>query len=174
MLKEKAKFKISAILFSELEHKITGIAYDENTEEKILLDNICNKVMKSIIRKPYKSYEKICDKQKNCNSFKEYNDLEIAKYKKPFAYIEVTKDEFNTWYYHWFDFYLTTDYALPISETFSQFKWARNSNEKTAQYTEAKRLLNSMYKVFGKIDFDEASILLEKEDKQYKKEMGLT
>ena len=173
MTKEKAKFKFSAILFSELEHKST-IAYDNTPEEQILLDKILSKVLQNIEPKHYKSFKRICDKQKICNSFKDYNDLEIAKYKKPFAYIEVTKDEFNTWYYDWFDFYLTTDYALPISETFSQFKWARNSNEKTAQYTEAKRLLNSMYKVFGKIEFDEASILLEKEDKQYKKEMGLT
>lgn len=171
MFKEKAKFKFSAILFGELEHKVTGIDYENTPEEQMLLDNILNKLMKNIETKPYKSYQKICDKQKTCNSFKEYNDLEIAKYKKPFAYIEVTKDEFYTWYEGWFDFYLNSDYALPILETFSQYAWARNSNEKTAQYKEAKKLLNSMYKVFGKLELSEDSKLLLQEDKQQTKEM---
>lgn len=170
MYKEKAKFKISAILFSELEHKAT-IAYDNTPEEQTLLDKILSKVLQNIEPKHYKSFKRICDKQKICNSFKEYNDLEIAKYKKPFAYIEVTKDEFHTWYEGWFDFYLNSDYALPILETFSQYTWARNSNEKTAQYKEAKKLLNAMYKVFGKLELSEESKLLLKEDKQQTKEM---
>ena len=170
MNKEKAKFKFSAILFSELEHKAT-IAYDNTPEEQILLDKILSKVLQNIEPKHYKSFERICDKQKICNSFKEYNDLEIAKYKKPFAYIEVTKDEFHTWYEGWFDFYLNSDYALPILETFSQYSWARNSNEKTAQYKEAKKLLNAMYKVFGKLELSEESKLLLQEDKQETNEM---
>jgi len=149
MKKEKAKFKFSAVLFDELEHKAT-IAYDNTPEEQILLDNILEKVRTNVPAKK-KTYFTICDKQKTCNSFKEYNDLEIAKYKKPFAYIEVTKNEFYNWYEGWFDFYLNSDYALPILETFSQFKWSKNNNEKTAQYKEAKRLLNSMYNVFGKL-----------------------
>ena len=170
MYKEKAKFKFSAILFSELEHKAT-IAYDNTAEEKILLDKILSKVLQNIEPKHYKSFKRICDKQKTCSSFKEYNDLEIAKYKNPFAYIEVTKDEFHTWYEGWFDFYLNSDYALPILETFSQYAWARNSNEKTAQYKEAKKLLNSMYKVFGKLELSEESKLLLQEDKEQTKEM---
>lgn len=170
MYKEKAKFKFSAILFSELEHKAT-IAYDNTPEEQILLDKILSKVLQNIEPKPYRYFKSICIKQQNCNSFKEYNDLEIAKYKKPFAYIEVTKDEFHTWYEGWFDFYLNSDYALPILETFSQYSWARNSNEKTAQYKEAKKLLNAMYKVFGKLELSEESKLLLQEDKQETKEM---
>jgi len=173
MYKEKAKFKFSAILFSELEHKAT-IAYDNTPEEQILLDKILSKVLQNIEPKPYRYFKSICIKQQNCNSFKEYNDLEIAKYKKPFAYIEVTKDEFHTWYEGWFDFYLNSDYALPILNTFSQYSWARNSNEKTAQYKEAKKLLNSMYKVFGKLELDEESkLLLQEDDKQTKQMMAI-
>jgi hypothetical protein len=173
MYKEKAKFKFSAILFSELEHKAT-IAYDNTPEEQILLDKILSKVLQNIEPKPYRYFKRIEDKQKICSSFKEYNDLEIAKYKKPFAYIEVTKDEFHTWYEGWFDFYLNSDYALPILETFSQYSWARNSNEKTAQYKEAKKLLNSMYKVFGKLELSEESkLLLQEDDKQTKQMMAI-
>ena len=65
--------------------------------------------------------------------------------------IEVTKDEFHSWYEGWLDFYLNSDYALPISETYSQ-KWAKYSNDKTAIYKEAKRLLNSMYNIFGELE----------------------
>jgi predicted metal-dependent phosphoesterase TrpH len=154
MTKEKAKFKFSSVFFGELEHKAT-ITYDNTPEEQKLLDAILQKVLHTMPRtKALKSYNKICEKQKNCNSHKDFNDLEIAKYKKPFAYLEVTKDEFHTWYEGWLDFYLNSDYALPISETFYQ-KWSKNSNEKTAIYKEAKRLLSSMYKVFGKLKFDQ-------------------
>ena len=172
MFKEKAKFKFSAVFFGELEHKAT-ITYDNTSEEQKLLDNIWAKVLEIMPRtKSLKSYNKICEKQKNCSSLKEFNDLEIAKYKKPFAYLEVTKDEFHTWYEGWLDFYLNSDYALPISETFYQ-KWAKNSNEKNAIYKEAKRLLNSMYNVFGQLELDEESKLLLKESRQQEKEMGL-
>ena len=170
MYKEKAKFKISAIFFGELEHKAT-ITYETSAEELKLLDNILAKVLEFMPRpKSNKSYFKICDKQKNCSSYKEFIEYELLKYKKPFNYIEVTKDEFHTWYESWFDFYLTSDFALPIEETFDQ-EWSRHSKEKTFEYKEAKRLLNSMYKVFGKLELSEESKLLLKEDKQQTKEM---
>jgi hypothetical protein len=172
MKKQKAKFKFSAVFFGELEHKAT-ITYDNTPEEQKLLDAILAKVLQIMPRtKALKTYNKICEKQKNCNSHKEFNDLEIAKYKKAFCYLEVTKDEFHSWYEGWLDFYLNSDYALPISETYSQ-NWAKYSNDKTAIYKEAKRLLNSMYNIFGKLELDEESKLLLMESRQQEKEMGL-
>ena len=169
---QKAKFKFSAVFFGELEHKAT-ITYDNTPEEQNLLDAILAKVLQTMPRtKSLKTYNKICEKQKNCSSHQEFNDLEIAKYKKPFCYLEVTKDEFHSWYEGWLDFYLNSDYALPISETYSQ-KWAKYSNDKTAIYKEAKRLLNSMYNIFGKLELDEESKLLLMESRQQEKEMGL-
>jgi hypothetical protein len=82
MKKQKAKFKFSAVFFGELEHKAT-ITYDNTPEEQKLLDAILAKVLQTMPRtKALKTYNKICEKQKNCSSHKEFNDLEIAKYKK--------------------------------------------------------------------------------------------
>lgn len=140
-------------MLEEMLWKASGVDYEnENKRSEELLTIINNKVEAVIPKKKrYDVVDRITEKQQSAKSYKEYVSLQLSKYKKEFAYLEITEEEFNTWYDYWLDYYYD-DYSCfgDMRDSFIQpFNWL-NSHKKirSVEYLEAKKLLNRMEKVF--------------------------
>jgi hypothetical protein len=146
-------------MLDEMIHKSTGVSYDNEEEKNIkLLDIIADKIYK-VIPKQKRSdcITRIEEKQKTVKSYKEWYFLELSKYKKPFAYLEITEEEFWVWYKYWLEYYFDENSIfsdvrdLPFSnKTFSSSK-----KIKSFEYLESKKLLNRMFKIFKLNNFNE-------------------
>lgn len=157
---KKQKFKFSVHMLDEMEWKATGVTYDnEQKRSEELLDIIAKKIhLVMPKRKRLDAVRRIEEKQKVATTYKEYENLELSKYKKDFAYLEITEEEFNTWYEYWLDFYYD-DYSCyaDVRENFNQPMKDLQVDKpvRSVQYLEARKLLNKMTKVFKDTSFNQ-------------------
>jgi hypothetical protein len=156
---KKQKFKFTSIMLDEMLHKSTGVDYEnEEKRSEELLTIIGNKIEKILPkRKRYDVVNRITEKQQSAKSYEEYVSLQLSKYKKEFAYLEITEEEFNVWYEYWLDYYYD-DFSIygDIRENFIQpFDWLHSHKAiRSVEYLEAKKLLNRMKKTFKNNSFN--------------------
>jgi hypothetical protein len=153
------KFKFSANMLDEMIHKSTGVTYDnEEKRSEELLNIIADKVYK-VMPKEKRSdcVKRIEQKQNTVSSYKDWCKLELSKFKKQFAYLEITQEEFCTWYKYWLEYYYDDgSYYGDIRECGYPFdKFKSHKKIRSMEYLEAKKLLNKMFKVFTVNTFDE-------------------
>ncbi len=153
------KFKFSANMLDEMIHKSTGVSYDnEEKRNEELLNIIADKVYK-VLPKEKRSdcVKRIQEKQNTVSSYKDWCRLELSKYKKPFAYLEITREEYCVWYRYWLDYYYDDgSYYGDLRDCGYPFDKFKSSKKiRSMEYLEAKKLLNKMSKVFTFNTFDE-------------------
>ena len=155
----KQRFKFSSNMLDEMIHKSTGVSYDnEEKRSEELLNIIAEKVNKVMPKEKRRDcVKRIEEKQKTVNSYKEWYSLELSKYKKEFAYLEITEEEFWTWFKYWLEYYFDDgSYFADLRECGYPFdKFVSNKKIRSAEYLEARKLLNKMFKVFKTNCFDE-------------------
>jgi len=156
---KKQRFKFSSNMLEEMIHKSTGVSYDnEEKRSEELLNIIAEKVNKVMPKEKRRDcVKRIEEKQKTVNSYKEWYSLELSKYKKEFAYLEITEEEFWTWFKYWLEYYFDDgSYFADLRECGYPFdKFVSNKKIRSAEYLEARKLLNKMFKVFKTNCFDE-------------------
>lgn len=154
------KFKFSSNMLDEMIHKSTGVSYDNETKRnEELLNIIADKVYKVLPKQKRSDYiTRIEEKQRTVNSYKEWYDLDLSKYKKPFAYLEITEEEFYVWFKYWLEYYYDDgSYYGDIRECGYPFDKFKSSKKiRSMEYLEAKKLLKKMFKVFNFNQFDES------------------
>jgi hypothetical protein len=156
---KKHKFKFSSSMLDEMDWKATGVTYDnEEKRSEELLAIISEKIKKIKPReKRYDVVNRITEKQQSAKSYKEYVSLELSKYKKEFAYLEITEEEFNTWYEYWLNYYYDHFSCYgDIRENFTQpFEWLHSHKViRSVEYLEAEKLLTKMKKAFKNNSFN--------------------
>ena len=158
----KAKFKMSSIFLDhEMLHKCDGVSYDnESKRAEELLDIISGKLNFVIPKKRRRDVvNRLEKKYYTALTLKEYVSSLNEVYKKPFGYIEITKEEYDVWYKYWLEYYVD-DYSIfgDIRLQFNDYchnpndpipKWVPNKKTKSWEYLEANKLLKRMNKVFG-------------------------
>lgn len=153
------KFKFSANMLDEMIHKSTGVSYDnEEKRSEELLNIIAEKINKVMPRqKRLDCVKRIEEKQNTVNSHKDWYALELSKYKKEFAYLEITEEEFWTWFKYWLEYYYDDgSYYADLRECGHPFdKFKSHKKIRSAEYLEARKLLNKMFKIFKLDNFIE-------------------
>jgi len=159
---KKHKFKMSSIFLDhEMLHKCDGVSYDNESKRAEELLNIISAKLQSVISKKRRRdvVSRLEKKYYTAKTLKEYVSSLNEVYKKPFAYIEITQEEYDVWYKYWLEYYVD-DYSIfgDIRLQFSDVlhnpnepkpKWLPNKKTKSWEYLEANKLLKRMKKVFG-------------------------
>ena len=153
------KFKFSANMLDEMIHKSTGVSYDnEQKRSEELLNIIADKVYKIMPKqKRTDCVKRIEEKQKTVSSYKDWCKLELSKFKKSFVYLEITEEEFWTWFKYWLEYYFDDgSYYGDVRECGYPFDKFKSSKKiRSMEYLEARKLLKRMFKIFKLDNFIE-------------------
>ena len=166
-----AKFKISSnFLENDMLHKSSGIHYENESKRSYELLEIITKKLYAVLPKSVKynskKYKNLELKKEKITDYKEYVKHLNKYYLKPFTYIEVTEEEYKTWYKYWLEFYFDDESYFydvrsqfnshdPMVDNIKKPKWFPKKRVPSKEYIESKKLFCKMKNIFGEANFSE-------------------